>query len=107
MTHTQLTTQDELQASLGEQLRRLRLDRDLDQLTLAERAGISEKALRNLETGRGSTLATLVQVVRALDALDWLESLAPAASVSPLSLLERREPQRVSRPRRKRGPATR
>ena len=92
-------TQD-LQARLGEQLRRLRLARDLDQLSLADRAGVSEKALRNLEGGRGSSLSTLLQVLRALDRLDWLETLAPAASVSPMALLRQRpERRRVGRPR--------
>ena len=98
-----LATADELQARLGEQIRRLRLSRDLDQLTLAERAGVSEKALRNLEAGRGSNVATLLQVIQALDALDWLQALAPAASVSPMALLRQRpEPRRVSRRRGKR-----
>ena len=98
-----LATSDELQACLGEQIRRLRLSRDLDQLTLAERAGVSEKALRNLEAGRGSNVATLLQVIQALDALDWLQALAPAASVSPMALLRQRpEPRRVSRRRGKR-----
>src|SRR3546814_17030341 len=64
-----------LQVRLGDQLRRLRLARDLDQLTLADKAGVSEKALRNLEAGRGSSLSTLLQVLRALDRLDWLETL--------------------------------
>ena len=100
-----LATSDELQPCLGEQIRRLRLSRDLDQLTLAERAGVSEKALRNLEAGRGSNVATLLQVIQALDALDWLQALAPAASVSPMALLRQRpEPRRVSRRRGKRTP---
>ena len=91
---------DGLQAHLGDQLRRLRLSRDLDQLTLADRAGVSEKALRNLEAGRGSSLSTLLQVLRALDRLDWLDTLAPAASVSPMALLRQRpERRRVGRPR--------
>jgi DNA-binding XRE family transcriptional regulator len=41
----------ELQALLGEQVQALRLSKDLDQITTAEKAGISEKALRNLEAG--------------------------------------------------------
>jgi DNA-binding XRE family transcriptional regulator len=93
---------EDLQARLGDQLRRLRLARDLDQLTLADKAGVSEKALRNLEGGRGSSLSTLLQVLRALDRLDWLDLLAPVASVSPMALLRRRpERRRVGRPRRK------
>src|SRR3546814_2343760 len=72
--NTSNTTTEALQVRLGDQLRRLRLARDLDQLTLADKAGVSEKALRNLEAGRGSSLSTLLQVLRALDRLDWLET---------------------------------
>src|ERR1700676_3356244 len=77
----------ELQALLGEQIQQLRLSRDIDQLTTAEKAGISEKALRNLEAGRGSTVESLLRVLKALDSLDGLELLAPKPSVSPLALL--------------------
>lgn len=91
----------ELQQLLGERLRRLRLSRNLDQLTTAEKAGISEKALRNLEAGRGSTVETLLRVLKALDYLEGLDMLAPEASVNPLELLRQpKPPQRVRRPRK-------
>src|ERR1700679_236374 len=77
----------ELQALLGDQLRALRQSKDLDQITTAEKAGISEKALRNLEAGRGSTVESFLRVLKALDSLDGLELLAPKPSVSPLALL--------------------
>jgi transcriptional regulator with XRE-family HTH domain len=77
----------ELQAILGEQLRSLRFSRNLDQRTTAEKAGISEKALRNLEGGRGSTVESLLRVLKALDSLEGIEMLAPNPSVNPLALL--------------------
>lgn len=87
----------ELQILLGEQLQALRLSKNLDQITTAERAGISEKALRNLEAGRGSTVESLLRTLKALDSLDGLELLAPKPSVSPLALLRNSKPRRRAR----------
>lgn len=96
---------NELQEFLGERLKRLRLSRNLGQRTTAEKAGISEKALRNLEGGRGSTVETLLRVLKAMDYLQGIDLLAPEASVNPLDLLRQsKQPQRVRRPR-KRDPA--
>ena len=85
---------DELQAALGKQLQELRIAKNLDQITTAEKAGISEKTLRNLEAGRGSSIETLVRVLKALDSLDGLRLLAPKPSVSPLALLRHSETAR-------------
>lgn len=85
---------DELQAALGKQLQELRIAKNLSQITTAEKAGISEKALRNLEAGRGSSIETLVRVLKALDSLDGLRLLAPKPSVSPLALLRNSETAR-------------
>jgi transcriptional regulator with XRE-family HTH domain len=77
----------ELQAIFGKQLQELRISKNLDQVTTAEKAGISERALRNLEAGRGSSVETLLRVLKALDSLEGLRLLVPKASVSPLALL--------------------
>lgn len=91
---------NELQSSLGEQLQRLRLAKNLDQRTTAEKAGISEKALRNLEAGRGSTVESLLRVLKALDSLEGIEMLAPKSSINPLALLRSTKVrQRVRHPR--------
>ena len=91
---------EELQSSLGEQLQSLRLAKNLDQRNTAEKAGISEKALRNLEAGRGSTVESLLRVLKALDSLEGIEMLAPKPSVNPLALLRSTKVrQRVRHPR--------
>lgn len=91
-------TPEELQTVLGERLRRLRLNRNLDQRTIAEKAGISEKALRNIEAGRGSTVETLMRVLKALEYLQGIDLLAPEISVNPLDLLRQsKAPQRARR----------
>ena len=101
MSDLSFQSADALQAMLGERLRRMRLARNQDQRATAEKAGVSEKALRSLETGQGSTVATLLRVLKALDALDSLEQLAPMPTVDPLALLHQATPQqRVRRPRK-------
>jgi transcriptional regulator with XRE-family HTH domain len=91
-------TAEELQLIFGERLRRLRLNRNLDQRTTSEKAGISERALRNLESGRGSTLVTMLRVLKALDYLQGIEMLAPEVNVNPLDLLRQtKSPQRARR----------
>ena len=46
-------------------------------------AGTSGKALRNLETGRGSTVETLMWVLKALEYLQGVDMLAPKISELP------------------------
>jgi len=95
-------TSDELQAVLGERLRALRLSRNFAQRELAEKAGLSLRALHNLEAGAGSTIETFLRVLKALNAVDAIETLVPQPQVSPLAMLKNaRVPRRVSRPRTK------
>ncbi|MBM2885520.1 helix-turn-helix transcriptional regulator [Chromobacterium phragmitis] len=94
-------TVDEMEAELGERLKTLRIHRNLDQKTLAERAGISVRTLRNLEAGCGSSLRTLIQVVRTLGRESWFETIAPIPSINPLILTRTAAPrQRASKTRK-------
>lgn len=95
-------TTEEWEAELGQQMRALRLRHNLDQRALAERAGVSISALKNLESGKGTTIKTLIKILRVLDRVDWLETLAPAVSISPLQMLKTKlVRQRASAPRKK------
>ncbi|API76554.1 XRE family transcriptional regulator [Ralstonia solanacearum] len=91
-----------MEAELGERLKTLRVHRNLEQATLAARAGISVRTLRNLESGSGSSLHTLIQVVRALGREQWFETIAPVPTINPLMLTRTAVPrQRASKPRAK------
>jgi len=87
----------DLQIILGEQIQGIRLSKNLDQITTAEKAGMSDKALRNLEAGRGSTVESLLRVLRALDSLDGLQLLAPKPAISPLAVLRSSRTQQRQR----------
>jgi transcriptional regulator with XRE-family HTH domain len=91
----------DLKTDLGHRVRQLRLWRNLDQRTVADKAGISLRALSKLENGQGSTLETLLRTLRALDYVKGIEMLAPQPTVSPLALLNNADPpQRVRRSRK-------
>lgn len=83
--HIEDMTTEQWELSVGENLKQLRLLRNIDQRTLAMRAGISTRALQRLENGEGSTLFTLIRVVRSLDRESWLFTIAPIASINPLT----------------------
>ena len=90
-------TTQELELSLGESLRSLRLQKNLDQKTLCAQAGLSLTALKNLESGRGASVKTLLRVARALGRSDWILAVAPQVSINPLHML------RTSSPRQRAG----
>jgi transcriptional regulator with XRE-family HTH domain len=103
MSDLQFKTPEELQFELGRRLQRLRLSRNVDQRTVAEKAGIARAALQNLEAGRGSSVKTLVRTLKALNYLEGIEILAPEPTVNPLALLKtKRLPERARRPRKPR-----
>jgi transcriptional regulator with XRE-family HTH domain len=92
-------TSAELEELLGSRLRELRLLKNLDQQSLANRAGISLNAVKHLESGKGARVNSLIKLLRALERTDWLEALAPAVSISPMQMLKKgsREPRRARR----------
>lgn len=94
-------TNAELEADIGEKLRSLRLLKNLDQKTLAERAGISLSALKSLESGSGSSLKSLVGVLRALGREAWLDTIAPVATINPMQMTHAAKPRQRAAPRRR------
>ena len=92
---------DELESKLGEQVRAVRLRRNLSQADLAAAAGVALGSLRNLESGSGATVATLVRVIRRLDLTDWLASLQPEVTISPMQMLKAKRPRQRSRRKQK------
>lgn len=70
-----LLTHQEICLELGQRCRRLRLQANLTQLELAERAGASLSSIRRLEASGQTTLELLVRVVQALHLASHLENL--------------------------------
>jgi transcriptional regulator with XRE-family HTH domain len=84
---------------IGERLKRHRLNRNLSQKEVSERAGIGLASVARLEDGKGSTLANFIRVLTALDALNSLDAFLPMPSISPIQLakLHGKERQKASK----------
>lgn len=94
----QLTDASVLQ-ELGGRLAAQRIERNLTQAALAERAGVSKRTVERLESGVvAAQLSAFVRVCRALDLLDRFELFLPEAVPGPMERLKRqgRKRQRVA-----------
>lgn len=87
---------------LGERLKQQRLDRNITQQELADRAGLSRPTVSDIERGRSASLLSWVRILRVLDLLTNLEAFLPAPLPSPLQLARQQGKQRQ---RASRGPA--
>lgn len=92
-----ILTPDECEQVLGEDLKSLRLQKNIPRKALCARAGISENALRNLEGGQGATVKTLIKTLKALNRETWLATIAPQTSINPLHLTKQKAPRQRAR----------
>lgn len=68
---------EEIVRTYASNIRRFRTDRDMTQAFLADRSGITEKYMSDIETGRKScSLDTLVSIANVLD-IDFHELFLP------------------------------
>ena len=77
------------EVELGNRVRLVRKQRKMTQQELADRSNVSRSAIKYLEAGKGSSLATFLNVVRALDLDEELDRIfAKVSTISPLALLQ-------------------
>lgn len=83
--------------TLGQRLKQARLNRDLTQQEVAERAGLSRKAVLNAEKGKAQ-LEVLIAILQALELIAQLDNFLPPQPPSPIQLakLQGKQRQRAS-----------
>jgi len=84
----------QIEQLLGELLARHRLDNNLSQAVLAERAGVSLRTIKRVENGEGSSLDTFIRILTALGLQENLQSLIPVEAVSPLDRIDEKTRER-------------
>ena len=97
----EILTPEDLESTLAENIKTLRLQKNLTRDSLAAQAGVSLSALRHLESGSGANLTTLIRVARALGKQDWLLGLAPKITINPLHMASSHRLRQRARPKKK------
>lgn len=79
---------EEWEAELGRRINVIRKQRGMTQEELAQRSNISRSAVKYLEAGKGSSLASFVKVARALELDEIFDQIfAVSSPISPLAIL--------------------
>jgi transcriptional regulator with XRE-family HTH domain len=101
MKITDTLTDQATLTELATRVQRARLDQQMTQADLAERAGVARPTVERFEASGVAQLVTLVRILRALGLLDRLDTLLPETSLRPIEALETRGVgrKRASRPR--------
>jgi len=79
---------DAIISKIGNFVKQERLDQNMTQQQLADKAGINRSTLSELELGRRCHLLTLIQVLRILNKLQILDVFEYIKPVSPMMLAE-------------------
>lgn len=74
---------------VGLRLKRARLNRDMTQVEVADRAWVSKRTVLKAEKGN-VRLADLIAILQALEMLDEIDSFLPEPPLSPIELLKLR-----------------
>ncbi len=88
MSHMPIQSPEEIAEALGKRIRARRLLANVSQAALSDKAGISRRALVQLESGQGSTVHTLISTLKALGLEQQLSFLVPVPTVSPMAMLK-------------------
>lgn len=93
---------DAIISTIGEFVKYHRLEQDITQQELADKAGINRTTLWELESGNRVNLITLIQVLRILNKLHVFEEFKVSQRISPIKLAEI-EMKKRQRARSKKG----
>lgn len=71
---------------LGQQLRTLRLQKNITQQKMAQKTGLSRITIGETEKGRPPSLLTFIQLLRGLNKLELLNGFMSAPAISPIQM---------------------
>ena len=86
MMNMETASNEAIRQELGKRLQSERLNRNITQAALAEKAGIARRTLVGAERGESFTIDTLISILRELGCLSQLDLFLPEPEISPVQL---------------------
>ena len=98
MQFNELWTEDAVLEELGQRIARYRLNQNLTQQELADKAGTGLNTIYRLEQGQSIQLSNLIRIIRALGLIHNFDALVPEPPPSPIeqAKLKKKERKRAS-----------
>ncbi|MCB9497377.1 MAG: helix-turn-helix domain-containing protein [Fibrobacteria bacterium] len=90
-------TVQQIEELIGQKITAYRLNQNILQTELANKAGVSLGVLKRLERGEPVRLGTLIRVMKALGLEDWFDTIAPFSTINPLQAVNENPRQRARR----------
>ena len=87
MNWNQLSDKAILQ-EITHRVKQKRLNQNLTQQQLADKAGVHKNTITNFERGKNTSIISLIQILRAFNELQSLDQFMPEPGVSPIELLK-------------------
>jgi transcriptional regulator with XRE-family HTH domain len=78
------TTDPVVLSEVGRRLAQLRLNQNLSQAALAEKAGITRLTVHNIESGSNANFTNIIRFMRGLGILGNLDAIIPELAPSPI-----------------------
>jgi transcriptional regulator with XRE-family HTH domain len=89
---------NQIEKDLCEQVQKIRLARNISQAQLAEKAGVSLRTVRRLESGERVSLDTFIRVLSALGLVQNLRMIFPDLSIRPIERIALGNERQRARP---------
>lgn len=86
MMNMETASNESIRKELGRRLQSERLNRNITQAALAEKAGIARRTIVGAERGESFTIDTLISILRELGCLSQLDLFLPVPEISPVQL---------------------
>lgn len=99
-----LLTDEAVLSELGRRIAQFRINENITQKMLAEKAGVGLRTVERLEKGEPGQLLTLIRVLRVLGLLSELGNLVPEPETRPMVLLQKKKNSKRQRASKKASP---